>query len=114
MNSKFVQFERDIMKKILSENPNVSDRIEKQYESSKVISREFTGVGFFTKFEIFDTSLRLPHSPNLVLGDAHANIQGLEYGAGFILFVTNGLISTLEGYSYGEIWPENIEQYTIE
>ena len=102
------------MKKIIAEDSTISGMLEKQYKSAKVVSREFSGFGFFTNFEIIDKSLKLTDSQNLELGNTQLKLEGLKFGAGFVLFVRDGLIKTLECYTYDEPWPTNITTYTFE
>lgn len=46
-------------------------------------------------------------SRGIRFGDVLADLDGLEHGAGFVLFIDNGLIGMLEGYSNtGEAWPD--------
>jgi|LSQX01.2.fsa_nt_gb hypothetical protein len=115
-NSKmknFIAFEKSVMEKIFlfSEN-EYKDKIWRQYKNSVVKSRKFFVKGFYTDFSVTDNSLYLSNDVNIELGDIHAEINGLKYGAGFIVFVRNGVISLLEGYSYGDdVWPKKIEKY---
>lgn len=80
------------------------EALRAQARSARV-SRETTGVGFFVTFEL------PPDAPVLErvdfeLGDVHAVVKGLERGAGFVLFIRDGRLSMLEGYSYDEPWPD--------
>ena len=102
------------MKKIINEDSSISNILVKQYASAKVVNREFTGVGFFTNFRIDDKSLSLGNDVNLELGRIHAEIKGLKYGAGFILYIRSGMLAMLEGYSYGDDkWVKKITDYTL-
>ena len=114
MDNKFEQLESDVMMRIIAEDSSVSNILERQYNSAKVIGRRFTGVGFFTDLEVLDKSLKLSNHPNLELGNVQANIEGLKFGAGFVLFIRDGLIETLEGYTYDEPWPTIISEYNLE
>jgi hypothetical protein len=99
----------------LCTNPNheAASKILEQYENSTIIKREFTGAGFYTYFQVNDESLSLGNNVSFGLDCVHAEINGLEYGAGFILFIENGFIDNLEGYTYGgdKEWPEKITAY---
>jgi len=109
------KFEIAVMTKIISENPELSTKLKKQYDSAIIVNREFTGVGFFTTFEITDKTSRLENYLNLELGNTQARIEGLEFGAGFVLFVRNGLIELLECFSYGgETWPSQVISFSLE
>ena len=111
-NNLFEKFESEVMDYILNEEPKVSEALNRQYKSAKVISREFTRVGFFTDYEIEDTSLKIPAEFSQPTGRLQVSFPGLVYGAGFILFFKDGLISMLEGYTNaGELWPEDITGY---
>ncbi|MCL1987266.1 MAG: hypothetical protein FWG64_04765 [Firmicutes bacterium] len=111
--SDFENFESKVMNAIINENANISYFLKQQYSIAKIVSREFTGVGFFTEFEISDKSLKLDKSPNLTLGTISAEIKGLNFGMGFVLFVNDGLIATLEGYTYSEPWYGTVENFRI-
>jgi len=114
MDDKFEQFEMDIMNRIIAEDSSISYLLNKQYKSAIVSQRNFTGAGFFTDFEVTDKSLAIPDYLDLQLGKVNARIEGLAFGAGFILFIEDGLIAMLEGYTYGEPWPTPLTAYTIE
>ncbi len=58
--------------------------------------------------------MRLSGNPNLELGDTHAKLEGLKLGAGFVMFIRDGLIKTLECYTYDEPWPISITTYTFD
>jgi len=114
MDDRFEQFESDVMKKIITEDLSISDLLKEQYRFATVTKRSFTGVGFFTDFEITDRSLAIPGHLNLELGKVHAKIEGLEFGAGFVLFIRDGMLGMLEGYTYNEPWPTDIITYTLD
>lgn len=91
-------------------NDNLSCRkIKQQLKSLKVKNRTFTGVGFYTEFIVYDETLIVDKTINIELGGIDAEIDGLNHGAGFILWVKDGLIEILEGYCYDESWPVNAE-----
>lgn len=110
--NNFEKFEKEVMENIINEDVELSNVLLKQYNSSFIKSREFTGHGFYTDY-IVDDSLAIKNNLNFELGNTKAEINGLKFGAGFILFIRNGLITTLEGYSYGEPWPSEIKEYKL-
>lgn len=76
--------------------------------------RESSGVGFFTEFGHPDDVSRLPTSKSIRFGDVLAEVDGLEHAAGFVLFIDNGLITMLEGYSNAnETWPEKVGTFEL-
>jgi len=50
-----------------------------------------------------------------MLGDIHADVAGLQHGAGFILWVEGGVMTRLESFTYGDPWPgpEHVTSYTL-
>lgn len=83
-----------------------------QAEAGSLDRRDSTGAGFFLSFRI------PPSAPTLDVDDFHfgdvdADIEGMRYGAGFVVFVRKGRLATLEGYSYGEPWPVNIQRFRL-
>jgi hypothetical protein len=45
--------------------------------------------------------------------DAYADIDGLEHGAGFVLWLEDGWLSCLEGFSYAEPWPDTASRFSV-
>lgn len=110
MNDKFLQFEKEIMEKIISEDSGLTEILKKQYKSAIVKERDFTGVGLFTHFEITDKELKLPKLKTRSLGSYMAEINGILVDV--ILWIENGLIDCLELVTFGDDrFPEQIETY---
>lgn len=85
-----------------------------QREHLVVSRREFTGVGFFTEFSCSPSVARLQAPMRARFGDVLAEVEGLEHGAGFVLFIDDGLVTMLEGYSTAnEPWPEHPAGWTL-
>ena len=40
-------------------------------------------------------------------------ISGLRHGAGFVLFVDDGQLAMLEGFSYDGPWPQDIKEFSL-
>jgi hypothetical protein len=75
--------------------------LEAQVSNATVLSRENTGAGFYTRFAVERASAAPIGGERLRNGPA-ARIEGLEHGMGFILWLKNGYVDCLEGFSYGE------------
>ena len=108
----FDDFERQVMSHILREQTEQNIRLLQQYDTAKIVSREFTGCGFFTDFSISNETLALPGNGNIELG-CLGELEGVEHGVGFILFVRNGIITVLEGFVYTGAWPEVIGNFQL-
>jgi hypothetical protein len=76
-----------------------------QYAGSRIRKVELTGVGFFIEFDVpADVARTVPTS--FAGGNARIDVEGVTNPAGCVLFVKAGVLSKLEGYTYGwEGWP---------
>ncbi len=105
--------EQAVLEKILSGESARYHVLRYQIPASRVRERKMTGVGFFTRFSIPDDIPKLPDEATFQIGGVGANINDLEHGAGFVLFVEDGQIETLEGYTYDEPWPRNVHSFHL-
>ena len=106
--------EEAVLKKLLDGNHPVLEALRQQLPAVSVKARESTGAGFYTEFSIAEGARAAPlQSGKLLFGDVEATIDGLKYGAGFVLYVERGLLHMLEGYSYEEPWPEHVIGFTL-
>jgi hypothetical protein len=82
---------------------HLSDRaaLEAQLSTAALISRENTGAGFYTNF-VVEPSASAAIAGERLRNGPEARIEGLQHGMGFILWLTEGYASSLEGYSYEE------------
>lgn len=87
--------------------------LRSQLEGIEVRKRELTGVGFVTELIVAKQTNKLPSGTRLRFGDVEGTIPGLTHGAGFLVFVDDGVLTLLEGYSYSESWPSNISGFAL-
>ena len=88
--------------------------LRQQYAAATVKGREFSGVGFFTNFEVPSTAPKVS-PPDFELGARTLlQLDGLKHGAGVVLFVRKGILDMLEGYTFDEPWPANPRLLAIE
>jgi hypothetical protein len=84
--------------------------LREQAKTAEAKSREFTGAGFFTKIAVSDSAPRLAPKTVLRLKDAVGTARNLKHGFGLVLFVDDGALDTLEGFTYDEPWPERLQE----
>jgi hypothetical protein len=105
-STSHADLENRVLEKLLAGNHPILEALRRQLEGGTVRSREFTGVGFFTKLCPSPGAQRAPTPRDRFhLGGVYAEITGLCHGAGFVLFVTDGYLDFLEGFCYDEAWP---------
>jgi len=96
----FTELELAALHSMFSEQPELASYLERQLSVATVAKRENTGVGFFTTVSVPPAADPVGRSEPL-RGETHARIPGLEHGLGFVLFLNDGRIETLEGFTYG-------------
>lgn len=107
-------FEHEVIAAFLRADHPVFDALRKQLDQCRVADRAFTGVGFFTRLAVPpDVAPARVTRTRLALSDVGATLDGLQHGAGFILWVENGVLETLEAFSYDETWPQIVDNYRV-
>jgi hypothetical protein len=107
--------EAAVLEKALSEESPILGALREQASAALARERDLTGVGFMTSFEVPSTLARAPLGPGeFCFGDVAAQIDGLKHGAGFLIYVRDGRLDALEGYTYDEAWPEHIQAFTLD
>jgi hypothetical protein len=105
--------EKAVLEKLLSGESETYRILQKQYSSSRVASRKMTGVGFFTRLSLPEDAPKLPDEASFHISDVAADINGLKHGAGFVLFIEDGRIETLEGFTYDEPWTQDFHGFRL-
>lgn len=106
--------ERDVIATLLAPDHPVMNALRRQFDRCRVASRETTGVGFFAYLDIEPGVEPAPVKPGRIdLSDVSVTVEGLERGAGFVLFVEDGLLDFLEGFSYEEPWLDVRGEYKV-
>jgi hypothetical protein len=114
MTDELSRLERDVLATILAPKHPVMNALRAQVERCRVRDREVTGVGFWTQLDIPADAEPAPVKPGrMSLGDVVASIDGLEHGAGFVLFIEDGVLQMLEGFSYDEPWLDVLAAYVV-
>jgi hypothetical protein len=105
----FDDSERAVLAKLLDGEHPILAALRSQLSTLVVGAREASGVGCFTHFAPGPETRAVPSlPPRFVISDVEAAMEGLARGAGFLVFVENGLLTMLEGFSYDEPWPATI------
>jgi hypothetical protein len=77
-----------------------------QIRQAIILSREMTGHGFYTRFFVAESALRLPNHQSLWFGAVFSDVPGLNHGAGFQLYIKDGAVNELEGFCLDGPWPD--------
>jgi hypothetical protein len=105
--------EKAVLETMLEKPSEYSEAIKQQLAAVIVARRELTGVGFFTNF-IVPTDVTVRRDlPNMELTGVVAEFPNLEHGAGFVLFIRDGVVRMLEGYTFDENWPNKTDEFKL-
>lgn len=107
------RFEHAVLDKLLAGDHAALVTLRAQAQVGHLVSREYTGAGFFLVFDV-PTTAPILAAPDFHFGDVTASVDGLENGAGFVIFVRGGRLDSLEGYTYEEPWPQQIHRFTLD
>jgi len=112
---ELTHLEQSVLRMLLAGQHPVLSALREQLQTLRVRGRKVSGVAFATRLEVGPRARPAPLlSRSLVLDDVHADIPGLAHGAGFALFVEDGLLRRLEGATYrGEEWPRDLGDFTL-
>jgi hypothetical protein len=103
------ELEKQVIDALLRGGDTTMGILRQQAEHAEVSSREMTGVGFFTEFVVPALLPRVPGLPSFRLGHVNGTAANVKHGLGFVLFVKDGTLQMLEGYTYDEPWPKTID-----
>lgn len=108
-----------VLSKLLAGDDEVLEALRLQLAHATIKSRQMTGAGFYLNFSIpaavEPIIATVPTiKSNFCFGDVAAHIDGLENGAGFLLWITDGRLDFLEGYTYDEPWLTPIENFHLQ
>lgn len=105
--------EDQVLQALLAGGDEALAVLRQQAEEARILSRRKTGVGFYTEISVPPEVPRLAGRPSFKLGDVNGTAANVRHGLGFLLYVTNGAISMLEGYTYDDPWPDEVEGLTL-
>ena len=109
----FSNLEYQVMKMLLYGDDNFLEILRNQFKLASLLEREYTGVGFFTDISLPENVQKLKPEISFQLSDVGAEVDGLKYGLGFVLFITNGAIELFEVFTYDEKYPESVGKFTL-
>ena len=104
--------ELTVMVFILAEEANEFLELSYQVKNLKLQSREYTDTGFVINLRLPEPKYLCRNCPeSMRLGqEVVAYLGSAKVLAGFVLYVDSGEITGLEGFTYGEVWPEDADK----
>lgn len=109
-NMQLNTIEKEIIKCFLSgKGISVEDDF---FYNLKVKSRELSGVGFITDLEKSEQLKIGEENETYKFSDLEARIN-VSIETGYLIYVENGFLDAIEGYTYTDDWPEEIYKIDI-
>jgi hypothetical protein len=99
------ELENALMDALLTGSDPRFAALRRQYAAATIKDRQFNGKGFFTDFEVPPGAARVTPAKFELGSHLSLRLEGLQHGAGVVLFVRDGAITMLEGYTFDEPWP---------
>lgn len=104
--------EAAVLTMLLTGEHPVLAALRDQLAAAAITRREVTGVGFFLDLTVPASAAAAPVR-QLRFGDVEATLAGVQHGAGFVLFVDDGRLHMLEGFTYDEPWPSPVTGFAV-
>lgn len=109
-NNKSLEIlEKTVMEMLLRGDSQTLEILRSQWNKSKIERVDFSGAGFFVTYNLPSDIPTLGENVKFSFGDVYTELEGLESPAGYVLFVENGKIKTLECYITDAAFPKSVE-----
>jgi hypothetical protein len=100
-----------VMKLLLQGDDEVLRILQSQYQDTAIISEKYSDFGFYINYHLKKTSRSIPallFKTTFIIDDLDGFFNNGEQQVGFILYIRDGYLSCLEGYTMGvEKWPDD-------
>jgi hypothetical protein len=112
-NMKITELEKIVIERMLVDRTLKPVKLAVDFDRVSIRDREFTGAGFLTEFERSEELKLFDDKTSLRWGKVGARLNASEIETGYLIYVDDGFLTTIEGYTYGEEWPHQIEQIDL-
>ncbi|MBV1865387.1 MAG: hypothetical protein KUG74_13290 [Rhodobacteraceae bacterium] len=109
--SKLTKLEISVLREFCENFPEYFDK-SFDFDTVENSERSFSGKGFMTELPTIPEFQTATHIDRLVWDKATATING-SILVGFLVFLEDGHLSAVEGFTFGESWPEMIMNFEI-
>lgn len=110
---KATELEQLVIGSMLADHELKPIRATVNFDAVVVGEREFTGVGFLTEFERSEELKLFGADVSLRWGKVGARLNASKTETGCLVYVDGGYVTTIEGYTYGDEWPDQVEQIEL-
>ena len=110
---KATELEKLVIESLLADDELKPVRSTVNFEAVFASDREFTGAGFLTAFERTEELRLFESNVSLRWGKVGARLNASKVETGYLVYVDDGYLTTVEGYTYGDEWPESVDEIEL-
>lgn len=110
---KVTELEKTVISSMLADSEVNPIRSAVNFDAVTVSEREFTGAGFLTELERSEELKLFDDGVSLRWGKVGARLNVSKLETGYLVYVDDGYVTTVEGYTYGDEWPAQVEQIEL-
>ncbi|MCA9623177.1 MAG: hypothetical protein KC731_29360 [Myxococcales bacterium] len=110
---QLTDLETAVIESMLADKDVPAHELELRPEAVIVRSRKLTGVGFLTELQR-SPQLKL-FSDGVVMrwGRVGARLNATRIETGYLVYVDDGYLAAIEGYTYGDEWPDTVAEFEL-
>jgi hypothetical protein len=109
METTLSELERAVMDAALAGEDSRLVILREQLSMAEVTGRDFTEAGFLTHFSVPGQAACVMEPIKNPIDDVCAELVGEEHPAGFLIWLEDGVLQSLEGFSYIAKWPTDAQ-----
>jgi hypothetical protein len=110
---KITELEKAVLQYMLADPELAPVRSAVNFDALTVSGREFTGAGFLTEFERSKELKLFDDGVSLRWGKVGARLNASKLESGYLVYVDDGYVTGIEGYTYGDEWPAQVEEIEL-
>lgn len=107
------ELEKLVIRSMLSDREIEPLRSSVNFDAVLIADRDLTGAGFLTEFQRSDELKLFGADVSLRWGKIGARLNASKVETGYVVYVDDGYVTSVEGYTYGDRWPDEIEQIEL-
>lgn len=107
------EIEKAVIQRLLGDSSLSPLRSSIRWDTIEVKSRSMTGAGFLTEFKSSPELRLFKEGTNLRWGKAGARLNDAGVETGYVIYVDDGQVTGIEGYTYGDEWPTHIDRVEL-
>lgn len=109
---RLTSLETAVLKWFLADSRASVRKRQIDFDAVFVLERRFTGVGFFASMIGCD-ELHVANGAQSFVWDKVGAILNEQINTGYLIYIENGFVVTIEGHTFGDDWPEQIHSFRM-